>query len=266
MKNEVILLFIGMGKLYQFNLFSNNSLTSGVIPNTKVYNAENLLEFLNLYESVFLKHDRGGRGKGIYKVYKDEDGKYCFNGFTPKGEELKISVAAIEDFKPESYPYMGFGGRLDYSYVVQEGIDSITLHGNPLAIRVHIQKLKGEWLVSGMYGTIATAETYENGIINAHRGSKVMTVSELLSEHLGMGKQDKSRMIQSIEEISITAAKLVSREFPHLEYGIDFGINADAKPILFEVNTYPGTGSFAKIENGRILKKIRAIREMQKEE
>ncbi|MFC5602107.1 YheC/YheD family protein [Sporosarcina koreensis] len=255
-----------MGKWYQYILFSSDPLTSGVIPHTRVYNAENLLDFLKLYETVYIKHDRGGQGKGIYKVYKEENGRYCLNGFTPKGEELKISIATIEDFKPETYPYMGFGGLLDRTYIVQEGINSSTLHGMPLAVRVHVQLLNGEWGVSGMYGKVASARTYENGIVNANQGSQVMTISELLSIHLGLDNEDTSRLIESIEEIALTAAKLVSKEFPRLEYGIDFGIDANANPVLFEVNTYPGIGNFAKIENKRILNKIRAIRKLQQEE
>lgn len=255
-----------MGKLYQFILFSSHSVTSAVIPNTKAYSPETLLHFINQYGFAYIKHDRGGQGKGIYKVYKEDNGGYCCNGFTPKGEELKISLASIEDFKPENYPYMGFGGTLDHAYVVQEGVDSSTLNGMPLAIRVHVQFLNGEWLVSGMYAKIATSRTYENGIVNANQGCQVMTLSELLSIHLGMDELDQSRLVQSIDRISISAAKLVSRKFPRLEYGIDFGIDKDANPVLFEVNTYPGIGNFSKIENKRILNKIQAIRKLQREE
>lgn len=259
-------MYSSMGKLYQYNLFSLNPITSKVIPNTKIYNTENLLEFIKLYETIYIKHDRGGQGKGIYKVYREKNGGYCLNGFTPKGEKLVLSFASIEDFKPENYPYMGFGGKLDGRYIIQEGITSNTMQGMPLAVRVHVQILNGEWSVTGMYGKIADARTVDSGIVNANQGSTVMAISESLSGHLGLDKQGENRLLQTIEEISITAAELISMHSPRLEYGIDFGIDANTNPVLFEVNTYPGIGNFSKVENKRILNKIRTIRKLQQDE
>ncbi|MCR2821649.1 YheC/YheD family protein [Lederbergia panacisoli] len=252
--------------MYQFNLFSQDDLTANFVPKTKIFSIENLLEFLKSYEFVYIKHDKGGQGKGIYKVYQDEHGNYNMNGYTPKGKKLNIPIASIEDFDPEKYPNLDFKGRFNSGFIVQEGINSITLNGDPLAIRVHVQKLNEEWLVTGMYGKISTAETYENGIVNANQGAQVMAISDLLYDHLGMDEQEKMAFLQTLEKISVTAVKLVSVEYPRLEYGIDFGINSNADPILFEVNTYPGIGNFAKVENREILNKIYRIRKMQKEE
>ena len=242
-------------------LLSQHPLLSKYIPETKLYTIENLSDLLERYEYVYLKNDRGGRGKGIYQVFKSNEGHYCFNGYTLDGKKTQRNVATIEEFHPVLHPIEKYGG-----YIVQEGIQSLTLDGYPLSIRVHVQTLKGTWLIGGMYGKIATVETMENGIINSNIGAQVMTIDELLSVHLMMDETEKNKMITCIEEASILAAEVVASAVPRIEYGIDFGISQSGEPIIFEINTSPGVGNFSKIENGEMRKRMKAIRKMHLED
>ncbi|HHY72432.1 MAG TPA: hypothetical protein GX497_04245 [Bacillus bacterium] len=247
-------------KWKQHTLFSQHPLISKHIPETRLYTIENLFDLLERYEYVYLKNDRGGQGKGIFKVSKSNDGLYCFNGYTLSGKKIQKRVVKIEDFHPVLHPIERFGG-----YIVQEGIRSFTSDGYPLIIRVHVQTLKGKWLIGGMYGKIASAETMENGVINRNRGAQVMTVDELLMAHLKMDETEKNQMINRIKNTSILATKLVASVVPRIEYGIDIGINQSGNPIIFEVNTSPGVGPFSKLENGKMRKRIKAIRKMHLE-
>ncbi|MBS4218265.1 YheC/YheD family protein [Bacillus sp. FJAT-49711] len=256
-------MFFRINKYYQHKLLSENPSTANFVPETKTYSVKNFKEFLERYTFVFIKHERGGQGKGIFKACKEDNGNYRINGFTLKGETLNVSIASIEDFQYEKY---STGDGLNGAFIIQEGINSITLNGDPLIIRAHIQKLKGRWFVSGMFANISTDETFENGIVNLNRGAHVLEVSELLSKHLGMDEQEKIAFIHTIKRISIDAAKLVALEFPCLEYGIDFGIKSNKVPIIFEVNTFPGVRNFTQIKDKEILKKIYRIRKMQKGE
>ncbi|KAB2329993.1 hypothetical protein F7731_21265 [Cytobacillus depressus] len=248
-------------KWKQNMLLSQHPLISKCIPETKLYTIENLSDLLERYEYVYLKNDRGGRGKGIYQVFKSNEGRYCFNGYTLYGNKIQRNVATIEDFHPVLHPIKKYGG-----YIVQEGIQSLTLDGYPLSIRVHVQTLKGKWLIGGMYGKIATGETLENGIINSNIGAQVMTIDELLSVHLEMDETEKKKLVNRIKEISILATEVVASEVPRIEYGIDFGISQSGDPIIFEINTSPGVGNFSKIENGKMRKRIKAIRDMHLED
>ncbi|MCR2822712.1 YheC/YheD family protein [Lederbergia panacisoli] len=256
-------MFFRISKHYQHKLLSENQLTANYIPETKIYSVENFKEFLERYEFVYIKHERGGQGKGIFKAYKEDNGNYRINGFTLKGEPLNISITLIDDFSLENYS-TGFG--LNGAFIIQEGINSITLNGDPLIIRTHIQKLKGSWIVSGMFANISTDETFESGIVNINQGAHALGISELLSKHLGMNAKEKNAFIRTIKKISIMAAELVYLEFPCLEYGIDFGIKSNEVPVIFEVNTFPGIRNFATIGDKETLKKIYRIRKLQKEE
>ncbi|MEH7343286.1 YheC/YheD family protein [Bacillus sp. JJ1532] len=244
----------------QYILLGNHPLISKHLPETKLYTIENLSDLLKRYEYIYLKNNRGGRGKGIYKVSKNSDGLYCFKGYTLNGEKIQKDVAKIEDFHPVLHPIERFGG-----YIVQEGIQSLTPDGYPLSIRVHVQTLKGKWLVGGMYGMIATGKTMENGIINMDRGAQAMKVDKLLSVHLKMDETVKSKIINSLKNLSTLAAEVVSSEVPDIEFGVDFGISQSGNLIIFEINTSPAVGLFSKIGKGKMGKRIKAIRKMHKE-
>lgn len=247
-------------KWKQYTLLGQHPLISKYIPETKLYSVENLSDLLERYEFVYLKNDRGGRGKGIYKVNKSNEGLYCFNGYPISGKKIKRCVANIEDFHPVLHPMDRFGG-----YIVQEGIQSFTQDGHPLAIRVHVQTLNGKWLVGGMYGMIAMVNTMKNGVINRMRGAQVLTVDELLSVHLKLDETEKNKIIYILKKLSILAAEVVSSEVPDIEFGVDFGISQSGNPIIFEINTSPAVGLFSKIEDGKMGRRIKAIRKKHKE-
>lgn len=249
-----------LGKWQQFLLLTQNPLTSTFIPESTLYSLENLINLLNKYEYVYVKHNSTGQGRAIYKVNKRKDGHYCFNGFTMQGEEINKCVAAIEDFHQVLHPYVKHD-KLSGNYIIQEGVISITPDGHSTSIRVHVQNLKGEWIIGGIYGRIATED---HGIVNSNRGSQIIPIDELLSDYMMMDKTKKDKTIDSLKKDSILAAEVIASHFPCREYGIDFGLNLEGKPILFEVNTTPSISSFAKIDRA-IWKKIVEIRKMQNE-
>ncbi|MFJ7730899.1 YheC/YheD family protein [Lysinibacillus sp. NPDC097231] len=247
-----------LGKWEQILLLKQNPLTTNCIPESTLYSLENLIYFLNRYEYVYVKHNNTGQGRAIYKVYKRKDGRYCFNGFTMQGEEINKCVAAIEDFHQVLHP---FENKLNGIYIIQEGVMSLTPDEDSISIRVHVQNLKGQWIIGGIYGRI---ETEDHGIVNSNRGSQVIPIDELLSDYMMMDNTKKDKTIDSLKEDSILASEVIASHFPCREYGIDFGINPKGKPILFEVNTTPSISSFAKIDRA-IWKKIVEIRKMQNE-
>ena len=72
-----------------------------------------------------------------------------------------------------------------------------------------------------------------------------MTISEVLS-HTKI-KNNQKDTVKKIEEIAIAAAKVINSVLPCRDYGIDFGINQEGKPILFEVNTTPESADLQKL-------------------
>lgn len=260
--NEVYFLRKRLGKYEQSLLLQQNPITAISIPETNIYSQENLVKLINRYDNVYVKHDTSGQGRGVFKVYVRNDGHYCFNGFSIQGKPVNECVVSIEEFHRILHPFEKFG-RLG-TYIIQEGVQSFTRNGQPISIRVHVQNLKGKWIVGGMNGKIGISVT--NGITNFHQGGHVTTIEELLSLHSEMDDAKKEEVTDYLEEVAILTAEVIASHFPCREYGIDFGLNPKGKPVLFEVNTTPGINGFATIENRTIWKRIVEIRKLQNEE
>ncbi|WP_411747637.1 YheC/YheD family protein [Psychrobacillus psychrotolerans] len=253
-----------LGKWKQHLLLSQNPLTAKSIPRTALYSMTDLKDFISRFDYAYVKHDTTGQGRAIYKVYKQEDGRYCYNGYSIQGEPISKCVKVLTDFHQTLHPFERMG-RMG-NYIIQEGIQSFTPQGLPVSVRVHIQLLKGKWLIGGMNANIGTEGNLENGILNSHRGSAIITVNELLSSHWQMGESERHQLIRRIETLATSAAKVIAKQVPSREYGIDLGLNAELKPIIFEVNNTPGIGGFAKLENKSIWRRIVEIRKLQNEE
>lgn len=250
-----------LGKWMQSVLLQQHPFVVKHLPETIAYSEKNLDDLLSRHSSVFVKNDTTGQGRAIFKIRKD-GGSYYINGFTIQGKPVQKSVQKVEEIQQLLHPFIKFG-RESGLYIIQEDIQSFTQNGQPFLIRVHIQKLKNDWVIGGMYGATAKDLVTESGIVNSHRGANIMTVSEVLS-HTKFKNNEKDT-IKKIEEVAIAAAKVINFIVPCRDYGMDFGVNQEGTPILFEVNTTPGIGSFSKIENKVIWRRIVEIRKMQSE-
>ena len=249
-----------LGKWEQSLLLQQHPLVAKHIPETLLYSESNLDDLLNRYQSVYVKHNSTGQGRAILKISKNNGGNYYVNGFTIQGTPVQKSVSRVDEIQQLLHPFIKFG-RESGLYIIQENIQSYTQDGRPFSIRVHIQKLKNKWVIGGMYGMFGTSDS---GIVNSHRGGKVTTISEVLS-HTKINNNQMAT-IKKIEEVAILAAKVIHSVLPNRDYGMDFGVNQEGSPVLFEVNTTPGIGGFAQIEDKVIWRRIVEIRKMQSEE
>ncbi|MBU8879980.1 YheC/YheD family protein [Bacillus sp. FJAT-29790] len=252
-----------LGKWKQSLLLRQSPLTANSIPETDIYSLKNLIDLMNRHDYVYVKHDTSGQGRAMFKIFKRNDGHYCFNGFTFQGKLINKCVTAIEDFHQLLHPFEKFG-RLT-NYIIQEGIPSLTLNRLPFSIRSHVQNLEGQWVIGGMFGKIGSDEAIDHGIANTHQGAQVVPMDKLLSVHLKMDDAKKDEVIDSLQKVSISAAEVIASQFPCREYGIDLGLHRNGEPVIFEVNTTPGIGGFARIENKALWERIVEIRKLQKE-
>lgn len=250
-----------LGKWKQYMLLKQNPLTTNSIPRTALYSMTNLKDFIHSFDYAYVKHDTTGQGRAIYKVEQREEGLFCYHGYSIQGIPVIKCVSALESFHQMLHPFERMG-RMG-NYIIQEGIQSFTPQGLPVSLRVHMQLLKGKWVVGGINANIGTEGNLENGILNAHRGSAIITIDELLSAHWQMDEVEKKQLVKDIRKVATSAAKVIAEQVPSREYGIDLGLNAELKPILFEVNHTPGIGGFAKLEDKSIWRKIVENRKLQ---
>lgn len=252
-----------LGKWEQYLVLKQQSLLAKHLPETTVYSENMLNVLLNRYPSVYVKHDTSGQGRAIVNIRKSLGGHYFVNGYTIQGKRVKKTFSRVHEIKKLLHPFLKLG-RESGLYIIQEDVKSLTLYGQPFAIRVHVQKLRGDWVVGGMFATCANishGRGTDSGIANPYRDAKVVTISEVLLQTVLQNKQEET--IKKLEELSIAASEKIHSVSPCREYGVDFGINPEGKPIIFEVNTTPGIDEFALIENMAIWKRIVGIRRMQ---
>lgn len=254
-----------LGKWEQNVLLRQHPLVAKHLPETTVYSEKKLDDLLRRHQSVYVKHDSTGQGRAIVNIRKSRSGHYNVNGFTIQGKPIRKSVSRVDEIQQILHPFIKFD-RKSGLYIIQEDIQTHTLNGQPFSIRVHIQKLKNNWVIGGMFatcGTATTSPTTGNGIVNPYRNGKVVTISDVLSQTKVQNTQMET--VKKMEEIAIAAAEAVHSVLSCREYGIDFGINPDGKPVLFEVNLTPGIDEFALIEDKAIWRRIVDIRKMQSE-
>ncbi|MFE8699262.1 YheC/YheD family protein [Cytobacillus sp. FJAT-54145] len=234
-----------VGKLEQSLLLQSDSLTKKHFPETIEYRKENIGAFLEKYNTIYVKHDTSGQGRGVFRVTQSKNNQVLVDGYTLFSKAVS-GEKSLEEFHKILNPFERLG-RID-PYIIQEGISSVTPDGNPFAIRVHVQRVKGQWVVGGMYGNIGTANHQKNGVINRYRGTKPIPVDELFVKWLGMNSGRIENVRQKIQEVSLATAEVIYAKYPCREYGIDMGVDASDKPVVFEVNTTPGIGSFHGVD------------------
>ncbi|MEK3979813.1 hypothetical protein MKY37_12165 [Psychrobacillus sp. FSL K6-2836] len=55
-----------------------------------------------------------------------------------------------------------------------------------------------------------------------------------------MNEIEQKELVESIKEISISAAQVIASEYASREYRIDLGLNAETKPIIFNTHGISG--------------------------
>ncbi|MBS4199845.1 hypothetical protein KHA93_09265 [Bacillus sp. FJAT-49732] len=120
-------------------------------------------------------------------------------------------------------------------------------------------------VLGGMYGKIGLTEAEANGNVNSHRGAYVLSINELLTIHLNMDQEKYTETKGRLNSLAVSAARVISSQYQHREYGIDVGLNEQDNPVIFEVNTTPSIRSFAEVEKKAIWKRIVNIRKQQNE-
>lgn len=195
------------------------------------------------YETVYVKPDVGSSGFGIYRIERLQPNQYLLRSQTTKvmqgtSAELGQATMKIGRKKP---------------YLLQQGIQSLTTRGLPFDLRVHMQRVNGEWVYGGAVGKLGK----RYGVVtNRFRGGQPVPIETLLAHHLNRSPIQQKSLMEEIKRVAFRIARLMQKRFPYpREYGIDIGI--DNKQLwIYEVNTSPGITVFRKLSDHRPVKRI----------
>ncbi|KYP82167.1 YheC/YheD family endospore coat-associated protein [Ferroacidibacillus organovorans] len=207
---------------------------SALLPDTTSHFSEDdVKEFLKRYPLVFIKPTDGSFGEGIVRIAREA-------GRVVMAERRGRRVVSTT-FESISALAKHVTRTRSATCVLQEGIQLRSVQGCPTDFRVHLCKDgEGQWRIAGSAAKIArrdaiTTHVYSGGHVDAAEqvlrgwyGARALTMRE--------------RIDQSAITIGRALERFVSGSLGEL--GLDMGISADDRIVLFEANAKPGRTIF----------------------
>jgi hypothetical protein len=216
------------------------------IPETKKATKPTVSDMLERYGMVYVKPSLGTGGHGVMKaeiVNKEGRRTYRF-----KLDKRSYEYANYDDFYRSIR--RKFGKRM---YLVQKGIRMLRYKRRPFDIRVMVQKNeRGEWEHTGTIGRLAHPE---RAVTNYHSGGTPLPIERLLKPHCAA--KERADVQRELSNLGVTVAKRLQLAFPRVkEIGVDFGLDKNRTPWIFEVNTRPDPYIFLKLRRPSTYRKI----------
>jgi hypothetical protein len=248
------------------SILQNRSL-SAYIPDTRKYEFCTLEEMLLLYDTVYIKPDRGTYGSGVMRAEQrmvtlspsiqevdseEEAGAEC---------EKKIQLMFILRYGKTAEVFNSTE-ELDAAlqkvirnrpYLIQKGINLLHYRDRPFDLRVLTQKTpEGLWETTGMLGRVAAPQKI---VTNYHSGGRIMSVKALLEDH--MSDSETALTINKLKKLGTSMARQLELTYPGIkEIGLDVAIDDHHDLWLLEINTLPSIVVFKLFPDKSIYRKI----------
>ncbi|WP_408893386.1 YheC/YheD family protein [Paenibacillus taichungensis] len=252
---------------------------NGYIPVTRQYNRQTLERMTELFETNYIKPDRGTYGNGVMRVKTirinphsiadDNTSAIPVDPLSPSEAEVGAEISAEVPLTTYELRYgteekhfhsldeldLALTERIqNRDYIIQQGIPLMKHEGLPFDLRVLTQKnLQRNWETTGILGRVAAPGKI---ITNIHGGGRLATFNELVRPHFD---QDRFQQLRSeLYRLGIHTAVQLQRSFPRLkEIGIDIALDEDGRPWIIEVNTLPGIYAFGLLPDKETYRKIK---------
>ncbi|MBL4955089.1 YheC/YheD family protein [Neobacillus sp. YIM B02564] len=220
------------------------------IPETKIFSKENLYEFVQKYDTVFIKPIHGSQGKNILKISKHKDNSYFVQSSVKTGKEPFEKPFFLEELYQRLKPELQ--NRI---YIIQQGVSLITKDLRPMDFRVLCHKHQPtRWEITSI---IARVGAEQEIVSNLARGGTIMRPLEALINVMDI--QKAKECLAQMKQLALEIAAGISTHSAGIiaELGIDIGVDSEGKPWLIEVNSKPSK-SFAETQ-GKVRPSARAI-------
>lgn len=219
-----------------------------IIPTTIQYENSNDLEnSLKLYPSLYLKPDSLSKGKGIFRVSKNQNEKYKIEYRTPEKNHT-VTLKHLKDLEILMSQYLEKGG----GYIIQQEINKALFKGNSFDFRALFQKdFQGVWQLSGAAGRIAG----KGSIITSPRsGGAVEDLETILKEVFNESFTTSNGLYENIVSLGREICLSLEKEFGDcIELGLDMAIDINKKIWLIEVNGKPLKVSLKRLGNPEVM-------------
>jgi hypothetical protein len=206
------------------------------LPDTKLYeNETDLAEFLETYHEAYLKGVRGGRGRWIFRVLKQPEGKFKYsyhvnkivNGQADNWDDL---VRKIHKF---------YRNR---TFVIQQAIDLIRINDGKIDFRAEMQRDgMGELKIIGVSARIGKSKSP----ITIH--SSAYPIEVFFEKFLRQSEDATHQLVEKIYQFLFTIYTTLEQVYGTFgEIGIDFGLDKNEKIWLLEPNSKSSKVSLKK--------------------
>lgn len=224
-------------------LLLENEIIRPYIPEMLRLTKETLFQMLMLHSVVYLKPESGMKGNGIIRIEYTGDNYLIRTG---TGSKMVSSIFPVFQWLKRKTE--------GHKYLVQQGIDLISIDNKPIDFRVLLQKPKKEWVYSGIVGKLGEPNSITT---NLAQGGTAISFRDALSKTLELSLEEMIELKDQLKQLSLIIAHQLSSSYPGLrELGIDYAIDKEGNFWVLEVNTTPGHQLFKQLPNEKIYKRI----------
>jgi hypothetical protein len=212
-----------------------------IMPETVLFHdMKDVERLLEKYGVVYLKSLEGSTGREVMRVARSprSGGGSGDGGGIEYGYFRQRSVTGtVADLKCLKKVTRGFFGRK--RFIVQQGIDVVTIDGNNADLRALMQRDgQGEWRLVSAPVRVATGHC---AITSTRSGSTVYTLDSALANVFCYEDEKAAWLKAEIRRTAFLITGLIERKYGRFgELGIDLALDNRGKLWFIEVNAKPG--------------------------
>ncbi len=214
---------LARSKWNQYAAMKEDPVLKRMLVPTEKYTIRGLARALKRSPILFLKPEIGGQGRGIMKIERVTSGYLIRYGTHRK--ILKSSKEVLSSI------HRKIGNK---PYILQKGIELLTIRDRPIDFRVLLLKPKNDWVTMGVMGKWAKKNKV---VTNYSQGGKAISVkqalrgSKKLNVHANLFEQEVSRLGKYLAEKYFNYSSM---------FGLDIAMDKNGKLWIIEGNTRPG--------------------------
>jgi len=212
-------------KWAKFRVLNRHSDIAMHIPDTRFYSIATMRRMLQKYGFVVVKPLRGTGGNGVIKIEQLSGNRYRYHyerkrNVVPSLTQLLRLIDRI---------------RKDRRYLIQRGVNLVTVAERPVDYRVKMVKSGSTWRLRAFVARVARSGQF---VTNLCRGGSMRQGYAALRHSFpkDQAKDKKETMLG----VARKGTLLLEKKYPGIDsLGFDFGVDRGGKIWIFEVNTKP---------------------------
>lgn len=219
------------------------------LPPTTILSKSAFDSYLSSFSSIYVKPDREHRGKGIFKVWRDN------NRYGVVHEKGKTRLFHT---KKDTYNYIRLRS-FNQRYILQKAIPLAKIRGRIFDVRVMMMRNgQGVWEYAGMIAKVAGNRSI---ISNVARGKGyALPVGTALRRSGRFNEKQITHLKSELIKRSYQVVAHFNRYKYSSQIGVDFGIDRQGNLTIIEVNfDFPSHALFAKLDDKTFYRRIRYL-------